>query len=96
MAVKLHYIKNAQSPIGSIVEAIPVGSAEVSITLVGAECRAALKSRGMRYIGKGESTVLALQDLAATITKAAIKKERRGRPSDRCRLAASLLHGGPS
>jgi hypothetical protein len=90
------HVKNAGSPTGSFVEAIPIGRPVVSIRAANGECRATLKARGVEFNGTGGSVVVALQQLAADITKAAIKQEQRGRPSDRCRLAAALLHGGPN
>lgn len=95
MLVKILDIKNAQSTFGSWTIAIPVDRVGLSV-VVGAECQAELKTRGESFTGKGPSVVLAIQDLAANITNAAIKKERRGRTPDRVRLAASLLHGGPN
>jgi hypothetical protein len=90
-------IDNATKPyIGSLTEAVALGRVVVTLAADGSHYRAELKARQETFAGKGASAVLALQDLAATITKAAIKRERRGRAPDRVRVAATLLQCGPN
>ena len=69
MAVKSLAIMNAQSPIGSLTFAIPVGRVVVSVmsvTSLEADCRAELKSGGQKLPEKAHQSCLRFRISQAT------------------------------
>ena len=66
------------------------------MSLTASEWLAKLKVNGKLFRGKGGSAVAALSDLQTGIMKDAVKHERRGRATDRVRVAATLLQGEPN
>jgi hypothetical protein len=76
----------------SLTETMPLGQMTISVVSDGKGYRASLTARGEPFRGAGLSPVLALQDLAQTITSAAIKTGG-GRGRDRMRVAVTLLKG---
>ena len=76
---------------GSTIQAVPLGKIDVAIDRDGSKYRAKLTARGEEFRGTGRTPVLALQAVMSVITKSAVKPGR-GRPTDRLRVAATLLH----
>ena len=66
-------------------------SAAVAIDRDGSKYQAKLTARGEVFRGTGQTPVLALQAVLSVIIKSAIKPGR-GRPTERLRVAATLLH----
>ena len=84
-------VKNKSLPFGSFIEATPLGKIKIAIDRDGSKYQAKLTARGELFRGTGQTPVLALQAVLSVIIKSAIKPGR-GRPTERLRVAATLLH----
>ena len=84
-------VQNDVRTFGSFIRAAPLGKIDVALDQDGSEYRATLTACGQEFFGTGQRPVLALQAMMSVITESAIYPGL-GRPTDRLRVAATLLH----
>jgi hypothetical protein len=90
---KLVWIKNAKSQM-SLTETVRLGQLRIAVEgPTAGKYTARLMAGGVPFTGTGRSVVLAIHDLTATITEAAVKQTHYGRTPDKVRIAATLLQG---